>query len=397
MPHYRFRAVDTTGEIRSGDLEAPGLIELEHLLARRGLELLSARRGRHAGRRGLRLTRPALIGFLDQLQQLLAAGLPLLDILEDLASAPGAVAGVARELAEAITSGSALSSAMRRQPRVFEPVLANLVEAGELSGRLGELLKHAVQDLRWQDEQVALTRRVLLYPAIVGVTLAGAIGFLLAFVVPQLAGFLTGMGQALPVQTRALLACANALRVHGLVLLTTIPALLALATLAHRWSHAVALKTDSLALRLPVLGPVLAKLALSRLCSVIALLYGAGITVPEALAGAASVTRNRALRAALETARRAIDAGESLSASFEATGLFPPLLKRMLRVGEQTGRLDLALGDVAASFACEAREAVARLQILLMPALVGVLGLVVLWVVWAVFGPLYALLTQLKV
>ena len=394
MIAYRWRAVDAEGRIATGELAAPGRPALEAALARRGLELLGARELR--GRRRRALSRPALIDLLVQLEQMLAAGLPLQDVLADLARGKGPGPALAGGLADAIARGSALSAALAAMPGAISPVLISLIRAGETTGDLAAVLRHALRELRWQDEQAALTRRLLLYPAILSAVLGLTLGFLLLVVVPQLGGFLTGLGQRLPLQTQLLLACSAALGRWGIYL----PPALAVGGagwwLALQRHAGFARWCDAVLLRLPVLGPVLINLALTRICEVFGLLYAAGIAVPEALRAATAVTANRALRAALGHAGERLDAGQSISASFAGLALLPPLLLRMIAVGEQTGRLDAALAHVAAILGRRAREAVERLQTLLLPGLVGVLGLVVLWIVWAVFGPLYDLLGTLR-
>jgi len=395
---FRYRALDAGGVVHQGHARASGLAELDALLAGRGLELLRARPSWRPGARAEpRLPRPAQMLLLSQLEQLLRAGLPMLEILTELARAGGASGAIARALGESIAAGLPLSAGLARFPKGFDPVLVSLVRAGEESGSLPALLRQAVADLRWQEEQLALTRRVLLYPALVGGVLAAALSFLLVYVVPQLAGFLTGMGQSLPPQTRALLACAEGLKAYGLFAGAGLGLLTLGAFMGIRGSASLATAFDGLCLRLPLIGTVLGKLALGRMCRVCAVLYAAGIPLPEALRLTRGVLSNRALRTALVTAGEQIDAGAGLHDAFAAAQIFPDLLLRMLRVGEHSGRLDEALGQVAECFASEARETVARLQTLLNPALVGVLGLVLLWIVWAVFEPLYGLLTHLRV
>lgn len=394
MIAYRFRAVDAGGRITVGELAAPGRPALEAALARRGLELLGARELR--GRRGGTLPRPVLIELLLQLEQLLAAGLPLQDVLADLARGKGPGPALAGSLAEAIARGSSLSAALAGMPRGISPVLVSLIRAGETTGDLVAVLRHALRDLRWQDEQATLTRRLLLYPAMLTAVLSLTVGFLLLVVVPQLGSFLTGLGQRLPLQTQLLLGCAAGLGHWGIPLLLAFGLLAAAGWLALQQHAGFARWCDTALLRMPVLGPVLVDLALTRICEVFGLLYAAGIGVPEALRAASAVTANRALRAALDAAGQQLEAGQSISASFAGLALLPPLLLRMIAVGEQTGRLDAALAHVAAILGRRARDAVERLQTLLLPGLVGVLGLVVLWIVWAVFGPLYDLLGTLR-
>jgi type IV pilus assembly protein PilC len=399
MELWRYKAMDARGKVLRGRLEAGNPGDLEARLGRLGLDLITFSPARGASRlTGARRVRPAeLVSFCLQLEHLLRAGVPIVDALTDLRDTvtERGFREILGALVEAIQGGQPLSRALEAHPQVFDGVFVSLVRAGEQSGRLPELLHRLVDNLKWQDEQAAQTRRLLLYPALVGSVVAAALAFLMLHVVPQLVGFLQNMGQSLPWQTRALIRTSEMLADHAGVLLLAGGAITLGIALARRHHPGFAHWVDARLLHLPMVGPLVQRLVISRVCGVIAVLYRAGIPVLDCLRSGEAVAGNRAIARAVREAARRIGEGGGLSASFLATELFPPLVIRMLRVGESTGALDDALENVTYFFTREARETVARLQTLIMPVLTVMLGGVVLWIVSAVLGPLYGLFTEL--
>lgn len=401
METWRYKAVDQRGRTLRGRIEALNPADLEVRLGRAGLDLISYGQVRVAHRffadRGIRTV--DLITLCFQLEQLIRAGVPIVEALVDLRDTVDhrRLRQVTAAMVESIEGGKNLSQAMADFPGVFDTVFVSLVRAGEQSGRLPEVMRKIIENLKWQDEQAAYTRKLLLYPAIVTCVVAGALLFLMLQVVPQLVSFLGTMGQALPLQTRALIATSNFLAAHWLTLLLAGLAVAAMVPLMLRLRPGTARRFDAWKLRLPLLGPVLRKLIITRICSVFSIMYTSGITVLECLRTGEEVAGNQAIRSALREAGRRIADGGGISASFAATGLFPPLVIRMLRVGENTGALEAALDNVTYFFTRDVRESVTRLQTLIMPVLTVVLGLIVLWIMSAVLGPVYDLFTRIEI
>jgi type IV pilus assembly protein PilC len=397
---FRYKAIDERGRIHRGRADAMNAADLETRLSRLGLDLIDFRElktGRQRGRAGIR--REDLITFAFHLEQLIRAGVPILEGLADLRDSIGnrRLREITAALIESIEGGKNLSGAMADFPSVFEPVLVSLIRAGEQSGRLTEVLGKVIETLKWQDEQAALTKRLLLYPAVVCVVMVLTLLFMMLYVVPQLLSFLTSMGQQLPLQTRLLIAFSRFFSNYWyLVLLLPIVAIGG-AWSAARSNPAFAQQLDTWKLRVPLLGPILKKIIVTRVCNVFSIMYTSGITVLECIRSGEEVAGNRAIGRALREAGRMIQDGGGISASFAATGLFPPLVVRMLRVGENSGALEEALNNVSYFFNRDVQESVTRLQTMLMPAVILLLGLFMVWIVTSVFGPLYDLFTQIKI
>jgi type IV pilus assembly protein PilC len=219
---------------------------------------------------------------------------------------------------------------------------------------------------------------------------------LLIFLVPQIAQLFKTMGLALPVQTRVLIIVSEFMVQYWYVVFgLPVVVIVALATAVQRSPRAAYL-WDYAKLRLPLIGPTLLKIILSRFANIFALLYRSGITVLDAIKTSEDVVNNRVISDGLVRAGQQITAGESLSETFQNLGVFPPLVIRMLRVGENTGALDTALMNITYFYNRDVRESVDRAQKALGPAMTVVLGGLLAFVVWAVLGPVYDILGKIK-
>lgn len=399
MESFRYRAIDGAGRIRTGRLPAPTAEALEARLRGEGLDLLAWRR-EAPGLVGLArpIGRRELIHLCFQLEQLLRAGVPLLQGLRDIALTGGdprlrdALLGVARQIDE----GKSFSAALEATPRLFRPPFTPLVRIGEQSGRLPEVLHDFSETLKWQEELAARLRAALTYPAVAGLVIGAALLFLMIYLVPRLVQFIGAFGATLPVQTRALLLASRFVADYWPLLILAPPAAAAVLALALRHHGPFRLRFDGLVLRLWLLGDLLRKAALARFTRLFALMYSAGLPVMQALQLAGETTGNRFLAAAFEEVRAAVGSGETLHAAFERTALFPPLLLRMIHLGESTGGLDGALRNVGDFYEREVRERIGRLEALVEPLFTLILGALLGWVMLAVLGPLYDLLGTLR-
>lgn len=399
MTVWRYRAIDTDGRRTRGELEATDLVELERLLGGRALLLINARPRHTRALRAARIPRRELIPFHFHLEQLLGAGVPpfeSLAALRDASTDPQLQRTVGALLAD-VERGLPLSAAAARRPEAFSTVAVSLLQAGEQAGRLPEAIRDIGEALAQEEELASHARRIAIYPAIVAVLLVLAVVVALTQVVPELEQLLRSTGQPLPLQTCILVGLSQAVRAWGWAMLLVLAASSALCAHALARSEALRIQAHALQLRLPLIGNLLRKLALARFAALFATLYGAGINVIDALRTSAGATANLALRAGLHEAVTRIEQGQPISAAFEATSVFPPLVTRMLHLGEHTGALDEALGKVASLYRRDVAEGIARLQAAAEPALTVVMGGLLLWIASAVLGPIYDLISHLPV
>lgn len=397
MALYSYKAVKPDGKTVMGQIDAMNAVDLELRLKRMGLDMVTGGPSRRTEiARGIK--RVDLINFCFHLEQLVSSGVPLIEGLTDLRDSveKPRLREVTSGLIEAIQGGQNLSGAMANYPAIFKPVFRSLIKAGEETGRLPEVLRSLTDNLKWEDELAAQTMRILIYPAIVGSILLGVIFFLMLYLVPQMSSFIKTMGHELPFGTRMLIG-VSAFFVNYWWAIITVP----IATyfglrFAAARNPLLRYRIDKIKLGLPVVGPILEKIILSRFASVFALMYSSGITILDSIRSAEDTAGNLVIQDALQRAGQQIADGKNVSGAFHEVGLFPPLVVRMLRVGESTGALDKALLNVSYFYNREVREAIPRAQAVLEPTMTIALGLLMLWVTLSVLGPIYDTISTIK-
>jgi type IV pilus assembly protein PilC len=400
MAIFKYKAMNGRGRTIQGRLVAVNVNELETRLGHMELDLISCREittgSAHLG--GRRVTRQDLINFCFHMEQLLRAGVPILEALSDLRDSMDnlRLREMTVAMIAAIEGGKTLSEAMAEFPRVFNTVFISLIRAGEHSGRLGDVLANLAESLKWQDELIAHTKKLAMYPAFVGVVVTGVVFFLMIYLVPQLVGFIRNMGGEIPLHTRALIAVSG-LFVHywHVILLVPVAAVLLVRHLA-KVNPRVRYRVDDVKLRLFVVGPILRKIILSRFASYFSLLYSSGVPVLTCMKISEEIVGNRVVAAAVHKVTQLAAEGRTLSESIESAGLFPPLLMRMLKVGESTGRLDAALANVSYFYNRDVKESIERLQAIIEPVMTVIMGLILGWVMLSVLGPVYDMISKIR-
>jgi len=398
MALFNYKAVDADGRVLQGRLDAINLVDLEMRLKRMEMDLVNGTPVSSWDLFGGSVPRRELINFCFHLEQLNRAGVPILEGLADLRDSlehprfREVVAG----LIEAIEGGQTLSQALTAHPRVFSKVFISLVRAGELTGQLSEVLESLTESLKWEDEIASQSKKLIMYPAFVGTVVLGATFFLMVYMVPQLKMFVRNMGQELPPQTKALFFLSDLLVNYWYIaLLLPILGVVVLNVML-RTNPTVRHNFDAFKLKVPVLGPILKKVVLSRFANTFALLYASGIPILESIRTTQEVVGNRVIRQGLEKVEQFIGEGQNVTTAFHNIGLFPPLVIRMLRVGENTGSLDSALRNVSYFFNRDVKESVEKIQSLIEPALTLVLGSILGWIMLAVLGPVYDVISKIK-
>ncbi|QDQ26512.1 type II secretion system F family protein [Chitinimonas arctica] len=397
---FKYRAIDQSGRLHKGSMDASNAVDLEARLGRLGMDLIESRA--YETRPGLfartRIGRGELITFCFHMEQMTRASVPLLEGLTDLRDTmdhPRFRAIIANVI-EDIEGGLQLSQALANHPLVFPTVFVNLIQAGEATGRLPDVFLNLVETLKWQDELAAQAKKLMMYPLFVGSVVMCVVIFLLVWLVPKLVGFIQTMQQELPWNTRLLIALSDFAVQRWYVVLLVIAA-----GFGGWWAWKISdpryqFKVDRLKLRLPYIGPILEKIVLARFASYFALMYDAGIAILDSIRILEGVVGNQMLAKGMQEVRAQIAEGQGVAASFERVRLFPPLVIRMLRVGENTGALDKSLQNVAYFYNREVKESIERVQALIEPMMTVFLGFIIGFVMLSVLGPIYDLLTKIK-
>lgn len=401
MPDYKFKTIDANGKVRSDTMVASNPMELEKRLGSMGFDLLSYKESKSAQSllQKKTITRRELINFTFHVEQLTKSGVPLLDSLKDIRDSIeyGHFTDVLQTVIDDIEGGKTFSLALAEHPLIFDKVYVTLVRVGEETGNLAEVLRDLAETIMWQDELASHTKKIMIYPAIVSIVVLAVVSFLMIYLMPQLLPFIKNIGSEIPTHTKVLIAVSNAFVEYWYLIFTIPVAVIAGITFAAKRNVGLRYLLDGLKLKIWLIGPLASKIKLARFANYFAMMYSSGITVLDALTISEDMVDNLVLEDSINKARASIAEGSQISESFESIGVFPSLIVRMIRVGEDTGAMDEALLNVSYFYNREVKESIEKLEPAMMPILTVLLGGIMLWIMLAVLGPVYDAVSNIKV
>jgi type II secretion system protein F len=397
MAHFRNDSLDRAGKTITGELAANTPEEVKRRLRDMGYfpsDISEAAQVSLAQpkqmRRGRGISGSDVVVMTRQLADMTAARLPMfrsLSVLVEQADRPAL-----RTLLEAIRTdvqeGRPLSEALQRHPRHFPDLYVNMVRAGETSGHLEAVLMRLAEFLEKSLRRRSQVVSALLYPAVLITVAVGAVIFIIGFLIPKLSALFEELEQTLPLVTRMLLAVAHVVSATWWILAIFVAALV----LGLRWyarTDAGREALDLLTLRLPLLGPIWHKMAVSRLARTLGTMLAGGVPILSALEISGNAVANRPLARAVEGVREEVREGTAMAAALGRAGVFPPLLIHMTAVGEETGQLPEMMARVADSLDFEVDSTLGRLTTLVEPFVIIVMGGIVGFIVLAVLLPIF--------
>ena len=394
MPRrYTYQALTPSGTVTRGTMDAENEDDLAARLREQGHYLVSARQARRGGSpRGSSdgpISPQDLIHVIEYLATSLEAGVGLLEALSDLeARLPQRrIRRIVGEIRADLLQGASLSDALGRYPKAFSPLVISTVKAGEATGALDVALRQLLSYLDWLQEMRALIRQATTYPTIVLVGLVVLLATLVTVLFPKILPVLESFRVALPLPTRLTIATVRFFQERWMFFVAAVigAALVSWLILRTRWGRTA---RDTLLLRLPVIGPAVLDINMARAVTYLALCYSTGVGLLGGLRLIEEMLGNRVLARGVRRAREAIERGGSLADAFTEQNLFPTIVTRSLALGESTGRLDDALQRAKLYYDREIPARVGRLLALLHPAMVVILGAVILIVGLAIILPI---------
>ena len=397
---FKYKAIDSQGKIRNDRIEADNLLDLEQRLGGMGLDLISFKEHRASALtfKSKKISRKDLINFSFQMQQLTKSGVSILDGLKDLKDTveESRLKEVLAGLVDEIQGGKTFSQALAEFPEIFDTVYITLVRVGEESGRISEVLHDMAETLKWHDELISHTKKIMIYPAIVTLVVFGVVSFLMVYLIPQLIPFIQDIGGEIPLHTRALIATSWFLGNFWYVVIGAPIALFFILRYMANKNPDLRYKLDSLKLRIFLFGPLILKTNLARFANYFAMMYSSGLTVLDSLKISEMLVDNAVLEKSVKDAREMIADGGAISESFRQVDIYPPLVIRMLKVGENTGALDDSLLNISYFYNREVQETIGKLEAAITPMLTIILGAIMMWIMMAVLGPVYDSLTKIQ-
>jgi type IV pilus assembly protein PilC len=334
--------------------------------------------------------------FTRQFSVMIDAGLPLVQCLDILGNQEEHkyFSQVILQTRTDVEGGLSLAEAMKRHPKVFDALFCNMIAAGEAGGILDTILKRLAVYIEKAVKLKSQVQSAMIYPVAVIVIAAVVIGVILWKVIPTFAALFAGLGAELPLPTRVVIALSNNL-------VRFMPFII-VALVAGSWGFKAYYATekgrrviDAISLKLPVLGPILRKIAVARFCRTLSTLMSSGVPILDGLDITAKTSGNAIIEDAIQVTRKSIERGETISAPLRETKVFPGMVCQMISVGEATGALDTMLGKIADFYEEEVDVAVEGLLTLMEPIMIAFLGGAVGGIVIAMYMPIFDLISKL--
>lgn len=387
MPDFSYRAAKRDGKIAQGfitaknidlasrDLRNQGLTPVSITAAERGASSVSAK---VSFKRSARAGRDDVLSLTSELAVLLRAGLPIdraLKVLIDM-SAKAGVKSLLDDLLSTVKGGKAFSHALEGHTSLFGSFYINMIRSGEASGRLAEVLASLAAHLERSKAVRSNVVSAMIYPAILLIVAVLSVALMLGFVVPQFEALFSDMGDALPVLTRGVISAGDFVQAYGLILLLI---MIPVVALIRRWLATPSGKSwrDAKMLNIPVLGKVLFKYETAQFSRTLGTLLHNGVSLLKALSIATDTVGNQHVRVALEGLAPAVKQGGRMSVALSDAGVFTPMMIQIVRVGEESGRLDEMMLELARVYDDEVESGIKRALTLLEPILILSLGAII--------------------
>ncbi len=399
MPLFEYTGLNAAGKKVSGVAEGPGRKAVVQQLRSQGIfptdlreESATPAKRAVSGLVSLRNKVPVveLAAATRQLATLLGAGLPLDEALGSVGSQleNAALSRALGRVREEVVQGEAFNVALSRHERIFPALYVNMVQVGENSGTLDQVLERLADFLEEQSRMKSRIRSAMAYPLLMAIIGSGVLLFLFAFVVPKVTRMLEDLGQALPWPTLALITASDLLSAYWWVLALLLA--LGLLWLRHyRRTDAGRRRLDQLALKLPLIGRLNLLTSTARLTRTLGTLLSSGVPLLKALDISKNLLENRVLRQAIEDTTVAVREGESLAEPLKRSGVFPPMVSQMAAVGERSGQMEEMLTRVADAYEHQVDMTITGMLSLLEPLMIVVMGGAVGFIVMAILLPIF--------
>jgi type IV pilus assembly protein PilC len=397
MPAFTYTARTAAGELRTATVEAATAQDVVAQLRRQRMTVVKVDENAKPKKISGSIKMRDIVIFTRQFSTMINAGLPLVQALDILAKQTEnkVLAAATRDIVFDVESGHTVADALAKHPKAFSELYVNMVAAGEAGGILDTILMRLATFMEKNDALVRKVKGAMIYPGVIMSVAVIAISVLLIFVIPVFQNMFAGVGMALPLPTRVVIAASNFLRGYWWAVLA---AGVGGSFMFKRYyaSSSGKLVIDRLMLRIPVLGDVLRKSAVSRFTRTLGTLISSGVSILDGLEITAKTAGNRVIQDAIMQSRASIAGGDTIAAPLQKSQVFPPMVISMIAVGEQTGGLDEMLSKIADFYDEEVDVAVSALLSLMEPIMITVLGIIVGGMVVAMYLPIFDMMNTVQ-
>jgi type IV pilus assembly protein PilC len=398
MPVFQYTARNASGQVKNASIDAPSRDEAVNRLRRQRLTVVKVEEVRAAAKgAGGKIAMRDVVIFTRQFSTMVNAGLPLVQALDILArqSENPALAAAVRAVVSDVEQGNTVADAMRKQPKAFNDLYTNMVAAGEMGGILDVILNRLAVFMEKNDALVRKVKGAMIYPTVILCVAALCVVVLLWRVIPVFSAMFASVGMELPLPTQVVIGLSTFLNQYWWMLLLG-GAGTVVALRRYYATSSGQLVIDALLLKVPVLGDVLRKSAVSRFTRTLGTLVSSGVSILDGLEITARTAGNRVVEDAVMQSRASIAGGDTIAGPLDKSGVFPPMVISMINVGEQTGGLDEMLSKIADFYDDEVDAAVSGLLSLLEPIMIVFLGVVVGGMIVAMYLPIFDMVNSVR-
>jgi type IV pilus assembly protein PilC len=388
---YEWEGRDRNGKTVRGEMRAGGESVVSASLRRQGILVTKVKKRRTSGGKSIKLKDIAV--FTRQLSTMLKAGVPLLQAFDIVGrgSPNPRLTRLLNDIRSDVETGTSLSAAFRKQPLYFDALYCNLVEAGEAAGILETLLDRLAT---YQEKTLAIKAKIksaLIYPMAVLVVAFIVLSVIMIFVIPAFKQVFTSFGADLPAPTLMVMAISDFFVTWWYLIFGGIGGGLYMFMQSWKRSEKMQKAMDRLLLKVPVFGPLVNKASVARWTRTLSTMFAAGVPLVEALDSVGGAAGNAVYAEATEQIQRDVSTGAGLTASMQATGVFPNMVLQMTAIGEESGSIDQMLGKAADFYEEEVDEAVKGLSSLMEPIIIVILGTLIGGIVVSMYLPIFKL------
>ena len=396
MPVFKYTGRDSAGGLVEGTMEADNERELASKLAENdiilvdssGVKTTTQSKGIYFGK----VKRREIILFTNHLATSVEAGVPVIQAIQDYGAetTDERFRGMVQDVERQVLSGTTLSESLSKHPKAFSEMYVSIVATGEASGNLDLVLRDLVGFLEWQEELIGHIKKASIYPAFLVSMIIGVVIVMMTFTFPQFIPVLKGFNVELPAPTRFLIGVSEFFENWWWAMILFVIGFIVTYIITNRTPQGKYF-WDNVKLKMPLTGKLLHKIMLSRFAHYFSILYSSGIGVVESFGIIRRVVNNEVLRRAISRCLENIERGGSIYDSLKQEKTFPPLVLRMIQVGESTGALDKSLKKVSQYYDKEVPSSIDKMFAVFEPLLIIIMGVVVLFIALSIFLPVYKL------
>lgn len=396
MPSYKYKGRDASGKPVEGVLEAETENELAIKLSEIEVVLVDASVASGTGERRTiyigRVKRREIILFTNHLATSVEAGVPVIQAIGDYGAETenAQFKDIVMDVERQVLAGTTLSDALAAHPKAFSEMYTSIVATGEATGNLGLVLRDLVEFLEWQEDLAAQVKQASIYPSFLISMIIGVVTIMMTFTFPKFIPVLKGFNVELPAPTRILIGVSEFFESYWLYMVFLVVVFIVVYHVTNRTGEGKYF-WDRVKLKTPLFGKLLHKIMLSRFSHYFSILYSSGIGIIESFQIIRRVVGNEVLRRAIGRCADSVERGGTIYESLKEEKTFPPLVLRMIQVGETTGELDTSLKKVSQYYDKEVPASIKKMFAVFEPMLIIAMGVVVLFIALAIFLPVYKL------